>query len=65
MKIENIKKNQSEMKNTILKMKNTLQGIDSNVDEAEYQISNLGYKEAENIQSEQEKEKIIQNMRVL
>ena len=40
-------------------MKNNLQGINSTVDEAENQISNLEYKEAKNTQSEQQKEKIM------
>ena len=39
--IVNIKKNQSEMKNTLNGIKNTLQGINSGVDEAEDEISNL------------------------
>ena len=38
------------MKDTITEMKTTLQGIDSRVDEAQDQISNLKEKEAENIQ---------------
>ena len=33
---------------------NTLQGINSGVDEAEGQIRDLGYKKAENTQSEQQ-----------
>ena len=41
-------------------MKNTLQGIISRVDETDDQISNLEVKEAENTQSEQQNEKIIQ-----
>ena len=35
MEIENIKKNQSEMKTTITEMKNILQGINNRVYEAE------------------------------
>ena len=50
--LENIKKNQSEMKST-------LQGINSGVDEVEDQIRDLEDKEAENTQSEQQKEKRI------
>ena len=41
-------------------MKNTLQGIISRVDETDDQISNLEVKEAENTQSDQQNEKIIQ-----
>ena len=57
--IENIKKNQSELKNTITKMKNILEGINSRLNKAENQIGNLGDKIAENTQSEQQKEKRI------
>ena len=49
--IEIIKKNQSEMKNTITETKNTLQG-NNRLDKAENQISDLEDKEAENTQSE-------------
>ena len=48
--METIKKNQSEMMNTLTQMKNNLQGINSRVDEAENEISNLEYKEAKNTQ---------------
>ena len=48
------------MKNTLIKMKNTLQGINSGVDEAEEDIRDLDNKEAEYTQSEQKKEKKIQ-----
>ena len=44
--METIKKDQSEMKDTLTETKNNLQGINSRVDEAENQISNLEYKEA-------------------
>ena len=56
--METIKKNQWAMKGTLTEM-NNLQGIKSGVDEAENQNSNLDYKEAKNIQSEQQKEKRI------
>ena len=45
------------MKDTLIEIKNNLRGINSRVDEAENQISNLEYKEAKNHQSEQEEEK--------
>ena len=48
------------MKNTQTEMKNTLQGINSGVDEAEDQIEDLKYKEAETTQSEQAK-RILKN----
>ena len=56
----NIKKDQSEMKNTLTEMKNDLQRINSRVDEAKNPISDLEYKEAKSTQSEQQKEKRIQ-----
>ena len=46
-------------------MKNMLQRIKSSVDEAEDHVSNLGGKKAENTQSEQQKERKIQKMRIL
>ena len=55
--METIKKNQSEMKDTLTEMKNSLQVINSTVDEAENQITDLKYKEAKNTQSGQQKEK--------
>ena len=59
-----IKKDQSEIKDTLTEMKNNLQGINSRVHEAENQISDLEYKETKNTQSEQQKEKRIQKMRI-
>ena len=47
------------MKATLTEMKNNLQGINSKVDEAENQISDLECKEAKNTQSEQKEEKRI------
>ena len=44
--METIKKNQSEMKDTVIERKNNLQKINSTVDEAKTQVSNLEYKEA-------------------
>lgn len=55
--MKTIKKNQTEMKDAIAKMKNNLQVFNSRVDEAENQVSNLEYKEAENTQSKQQREK--------
>ena len=57
MELENIKMNQSEMKNTLTDMKNALQGINSGTDEAEYPIRDQKDKEAENTESEQQKSK--------
>ena len=49
----NIKQIQSEMKVTLIEIKNNLQGNNSRVSEAEYQINILEHKEAKNNQSEQ------------
>ena len=50
--LNSIKKIQSETKDTLIKIKNNLQGINSRVGGAGNQISNLEYKEAKNNQSE-------------
>ena len=54
--LNSIKKNPSETKDTLIEIKNNLQGDNSRVDEAENQINDLEHKEAKNSQSEQEKE---------
>ena len=53
------KRIQSEMKDSLIEIKNHLQGNNSRVDEAENQINDLEHKEAKNNQSEQEEEKRI------
>ena len=45
--LSSIKKTQSEMKGTLIEIKNHLQGNNSRVDEAENQINDLEHKEAE------------------
>ena len=45
------------MKNTVTKMKNILEVLSSRLDKAEYQISDLEEKVAENTQSEKRQEK--------
>ena len=57
--LSSIKKIQSETKDTLIAIKNNLQGVNSRVDEArnQNQISDLEYKEAENNQSGQQGEK--------
>ena len=55
-----IKKIQSEMKDTLIEIKNNLQGNKSTVDEAENQINDLEHKGKKNNQSEQQEEKRIQ-----
>ena len=57
--IENTKKNQSELKNIITDMKNTLEGIIISLNDAEERISNLEDRVVETTQSEQQKEKRI------
>ena len=47
----------SEMKVTLIEIKNNLQGNNSRVDEAENQINDMEHKEAKNNQSEQQEEK--------
>ena len=48
------------MKDTLIEIKNNLQGNNSRMDEAKNQINDLEHKEAKNNQSEQEEEKRIQ-----
>ena len=55
----NIKKIQSETKDTQIEIKNNVQGNNSGVDEAENQINDLEHKEAKK-QSKQQQEKKIQ-----
>ena len=57
---KSIKKDQSEKKDILTEKKNNSQEINSTIDKAENQISNLEYKEAKNNQSEEEEEKRIQ-----
>ena len=54
-----VKKIQSEMKDTLIEIKNNLQGNNSGVDEAENQINDLEHKAAKK-QSKQQQEKKIQ-----
>ena len=60
-KLEHMKKNQSEVKNTITKMKkkNILEGINSRLGDTEERISDLEDRMIETPQSEQWKEKQI------
>ena len=57
--LSNIKKIQSETKDTLIEIKNNLWDNNSRVDEAENQINDLKYKEVKNNQSEQQGEKRI------
>ena len=56
--LNSIKKTQSEMKDTLIEIKNNLQG-NSRVGEAKNQINDLEHKETKNNQSEQQEEKRI------
>ena len=56
--LNSIKKIQSETKNTLIEIKNNLQGKNSRVDEDENQINDLEHKEAKNNQSEQQEDRI-------
>ena len=57
--IKNIEKNQSEMKNSITEIKNTLEGIYSRPDKPEGWMGNLENRPVESNQTEQEREKRI------
>ena len=48
--LKSIKKIQSETKDTLIEIKNNLQGNNNRVDEAKNQINDLGHKEAKNNQ---------------
>ena len=56
--LENIRKNQSEVKYSVTKMKNIIEEIDSRLDDKEEQISNLENRIMEIIQSEDQKIKL-------
>ena len=52
------------MKFTLSEIKIKLQGINNGMDEAKIQTNHLEHKDEKNIQSEQQKQKRIQKMRV-
>ena len=58
-----IKMIQTEMKETLIEIKNNLQTINTGMDEAGDQINDLEHKEAKVIQSVQQEEKRIQNIK--
>ena len=62
--LSSVKKIQSEMKDTLIKLKSNLQGNNYGVDEAD-QINDSKHKEAKNNQSEQQEEKRIKKMRIV
>ena len=55
--VEELKRNQATMKNTINEIKNTLDGINSRITEAEERISDLEDKIVEKTTADQNKEK--------
>ena len=55
--LSSVKKIQSETKDTLIEIKNNLQGNNSRMDEAKNQINDLEHKEAKNNQSKQQEEK--------
>ena len=55
--LNSTKKIQSEMKGTLIEIKNNLQGNKSRVDEAKNQINDLEHKEEKEIQSVQQEKK--------
>lgn len=58
---ENSKKNQSKMKNSIITIKNTLEGINNRLEDPEEWINNLEDTVMERNQAETQKEKRIKN----
>ena len=53
--LSRIKKTQSEMKDTLIEIKNNLYGINSRVDKAKNQISDLEYKEEKTLNQNSKK----------
>ena len=63
--VNSIKRIHSEAKDTLIEIKNNLQGNNSRVDEVEIQINDLEHKETKNKQSEQQEKKNLKIMRVV
>ena len=63
--LNGIKKIQSEMKETLIEIKNNLQGNNSRLDEAKNKINDLEHKEAKNNQSEKKVEKKYKKIRTV
>ena len=63
--LNSIKKIQSEMKDTLIEMKNNLQGNNSRVDEAENQINDLEHKEEKTTNHNKKKKKDSKKMRIV
>ena len=63
--LSSIKKIWSEMKDTLIEIKNNLQGSNSRMDKAKNQINYLEHKEGKNNQSEQQEKKKNPKMRIV
>ena len=63
--LSTIKKIQSETKDTLIEIKNNLQGNNNTVDEAKNQINDLEQKEAKNNHVEQQEKKEYKEMRIV
>ena len=63
--VNSIKKIQSETKDTLIKIKDNLQGNNSKMDEAKNQINDLEQKEAKNNHVEQQDKKEYKEMRIV
>ena len=63
--LNSIKKIQSETKDTLIEIRNNLQGNNSTVDKADNQINGLEHKEAKNNHAEQEEKKNPKKMRIV
>ena len=59
--LKSIKKTHSETKDTVIEMKNNLQGNNSRVDEADNQINDLEHTEPKNNNTEHEEKRIQKN----
>ena len=62
--VNNIEKIQSEMKDTLIEIKNNLQGNNSRVNKAEDQINDLEHNETKYSHAKQQDEKRIQKTRI-
>ena len=56
--LSSIKEIQSEMKDTLIEIKNNLQGYSSGMDEAENQINDMEHKEAKTTNQKKKKKRI-------
>ena len=63
--LKSIKKIQSERKDTLIVIKNNLQGNNSRMDEAKNQINDLEHKGAKNHTEQKEEKKIQKKVRIV